>query len=510
MSEKPAPSVSAPYLLVLDQGTTSTRAILYNAQAQPIASHQIELPQHFPQPGWVEHDAEQIWQHSLECLQQVLLQADVPASDVAAIGMTNQRETVVLWNRNSGKPLHRALVWQDRRTAEFCHQLKEQGLEPSITEQTGLLLDPYFSATKLRWLLDHVSGAREAAAKGELAAGTIDSFLLSKLTGGTHRTDATNASRTLLYDIHQCGWSEELLNIFQIPASVLPEVVDSIGEIGTLKKEHLGAEIPVMAMAGDQQAAAYGQGCRRPGLMKSTYGTGCFTLLHCGEQAPRSKNRLLATIALMEKGKATYALEGSIFNAGTVVQWLRDEAKFLPSASESEQLVKQANPQSEVMFVPAFTGMGAPHWNAHARGTIFGICRDTSAADIVRAGLEAVGWQTWDLLEATQEDVGRLPDVLRIDGGMAQNDWFAQFLSDVLQIPVQRPQDIETTALGACLLAGRGAGIFTDEKDLTKCWREDKTFHPTLEPEDRLHRLQKWRLAVETVLKIADTGPNLA
>jgi glycerol kinase len=510
MSESPAPSASAPYLLVLDQGTTSTRAILYNAAARPIAHHQINLPQHFPKPGWVEHDAEQIWQHSLECLQQALLKASVSANEVAAMGITNQRETVVLWERKNGRALHHALVWQDRRTSDLCQQLKSQGLEESITRKTGLVLDPYFSATKLRWLLDHVDGAQAAAKRGELAAGTMDSFLLWKLTGGTHRTDATNASRTLLYDIHRCHWDDELLDVFQVPATLLPEVVDSVSEIGVLQKEHLGAEIPVMAMAGDQQAAAFGQGCRRPGLMKSTYGTGCFTLLHCGDQVPQSVNQLLATVALMEKGKPTYALEGSIFNAGTVVQWLRDEAKFLSSASASEKVVELANPASEVIFVPAFTGMGAPHWNAQARGTIFGLCRDTSAADIVQAGLEAVGWQTLDLMEATHEDVGRLPQVLRIDGGMAQNDWFAQFLSDVLGISVQRPQDTETTALGACLLAGKGAGFFTDEKDLTNCWREDKTFHPTMEPEDRFRRLQKWRLAVESVLKFADTDLNLA
>ena len=507
MSESRPPS---PYLLVLDQGTTSTRAILYDRSARPLAQHQIELPQHFPKPGWVEHDAEQIWQHSLQCLRTVLQKAEVKASDVAGMGITNQRETVVLWDRRSGKPLHHALVWQDRRTAETCQKLKQDGLEASVTAKTGLLLDPYFSATKLQWLLDHVDGARAAANRGELAAGTIDSFLLWKLSGGTHRTDATNAARTLLYDIHQCRWDDELLQIFDIPQGLLPEVQDSVGEFGRLSKDHLGAQIPLLAIAGDQQAAAFGQGCWRPGRMKSTYGTGCFTLLHCGNEVPVSKNRLLATVALMENGKASYALEGSIFNAGTVVQWLRDEAGFLTSAAESETVVKAAKADSEVIFVPAFTGLGAPHWNAHARGTLFGICRDTSAADIVRAGMEAVGWQTWDLLEATEQDVGRLPDVLRIDGGMAENNWFAQFLADVLQIPVQRPQDTETTALGACLLAAKGAGIFTDEKDLTSCWREDKTFQPSMEPGERSRRLQKWRLAVDSVLKIAETGLHLA
>lgn len=503
--------VDPPYLLVLDQGTTSTRAILYSGDARPIAQHQIELPQHFPQPGWVEHDAEQIWQHSLQCLQQALQKADVAATEVAGIGITNQRETVVLWDRQTGTPVHHALVWQDRRTADTCAKLKADGHEAALSAKTGLLLDPYFSATKLTWLLDHVDGARAAAEQGRLAAGTIDSYLLWKLTDGKqHRTDATNASRTLLFDIHSRQWDEDLLQLFQIPASVLPEVCDSIASFGDINPQLLGAPIPVLAIAGDQQAAAYGQGCRRPGLMKSTYGTGCFTLLHCGDSVPVSQNRLLATIALQENGKATYALEGSIFNAGTVVQWLRDEAGFLKSAEQSEQLAQQANPLSEVMFVPAFTGLGAPHWSAHARGTLFGLCRDTSAADIVRAGLEAIAWQTWDLLDATREDVGRLPDTLRIDGGMAQNNWFAQFLADVLQIPVQRPLDTETTALGACLLAGRGAGFFTSETKLDQCWREDRSFQPSMEPELRLNRLQKWRLAVESVVKIADTDLGLA
>lgn len=511
MSEPASPSPSSAYLLVLDQGTTSTRAILYDANATLLGQHQVELPQHFPQPGWVEHDAEQIWHHSLQCMRGAINQADIPVAAVTALGITNQRETVVLWDRQSGKPLHHALVWQDRRTADFCQQLIAQGAEPMVTAKTGLLLDPYFSATKLRWLLDHVDGARAAAQRGELAAGTIDSFLLWKLSGGAcHRTDATNASRTLLYDIHRCQWDQELLELFDIPESILPEVCNSVGEFARSQAEHVGAEIAVMAIAGDQQAAAFGQGCWRPGLMKSTYGTGCFTLLHCGKQVPVSKNRLLATVALMENGQPTYALEGSIFNAGTVVQWLRDEAGFLQSAEQSETLVLQANPTSEVLFVPAFTGLGAPHWNAHARGTLFGLTRDSTHADIVRAGLEAVAWQTWDLLEATQQDVGSMPEVLRIDGGMAQNDWFAQFLADVLNTPVQRPLDTETTALGACLLAGKGAGIFTDEQDLTRCWREDKTFSPTMEPRQRSRRLQKWRTAVDSVLKFAETHSGLA
>jgi glycerol kinase len=510
---KPSPTAQnqPPYLLVLDQGTTSTRAILYNASAQPLAQSQLELPQHFPNQGWVEHDAEQIWQHSLQCLRNVLVKADVASKDVAGLGITNQRETVVLWERKTGRPLHHALVWQDRRSADHCQQLREQGAEAMVTQKTGLLLDPYFSATKLAWLLENVSGARAAASNGDLAAGTVDSFLVARLTGlEKHITDATNASRTLLYNIHELQWDDELLSLFQIPQDILPQVTDSIGKLGTVDDNLLGAPIPIFAIAGDQQAAAYGQGCRRPGMMKSTYGTGCFTLLHCGDQVPQSKNRLLATIALMENGACTYALEGSIFNAGTTVQWLRDQAGFLTSASESEQVAVQANPNSQVMFVPAFTGLGAPHWSAHARGSLFGLCRDTTPADIVRAGLEAVAWQTFDLLEATSEDIGSMPEVLKIDGGMAQNNWFAQFLADAVHIPIQRPQDIETTALGACLMAGKGAGIFMDETDLAACWRKDRTFLPSMEPNARNLRLQRWRLAVDSVVKIADNLRCLA
>ena len=491
-------------LLALDQGTTSTRTIAFRApQLAPAASARRDLPQHFPASGWVEHDAEQIFAHSVETLREALEQAGGSAADVAAIGITNQRETTVLWDRSTGAPLHKAIVWQDRRTAAACAALRAAGHEALVTQRSGLLLDPYFSATKLAWLLDNIDGARAAAEVGRLAFGTIDTWLLWRLTGGrVHATDATNASRTMLYDIAKGCWDPELLDLFRIPASLLPEVRDSSGLFGQTDTEILGAEVPVMGIAGDQQAATVGQACFLPGMVKSTYGTGCFLLLHTGEAPVASRSRLLTTVALQLAGKRTYALEGAIFVAGAAVQWLRDGLGVLRHAAEAGQRAARADPGQNIYLVPAFVGLGAPHWDAEARGALFGLTRATGPAELARAALESVAYQTRDLIEAMRADWSANADtVLRVDGGMVASDWTMQFLADMLGAPVDRPVVLETTALGAAYLAGRAAGVCPDPEAFAQAWALQRRFLPHMEAGERASRYAGWQDAVRRTLR---------
>lgn len=490
------------YLMAIDQGTTSSRVMLFNREGRCVKMAQQEFAQHFPQDGWVEHDATEIWQQCLSLCQQVLQELGVSAAQVVGIGITNQRETTVLWDRATGKPLANAIVWQDRRTADWCDELKQQGHEASVQECTGLLLDPYFSATKLAWLLDNVPLARVRAEAGELAFGTMDTWLLWQLTQGqVHATDATNASRTLLFNIHQQCWDEELLALFNIPSSLLPEVHDSAYEFGHTATELLGSSVPVLGIAGDQQAALIGQACFEPGMVKSTYGTGCFMILNTGDVAVKSENRLLTTVAYRLKGKVTYGLEGSIFVAGAAIQWLRDGLKLISHASETEALASQGAGSRGVYFVPAFTGLGAPWWDPHARGALLGLTRDTGIAEVVTAGLEAVCYQTLDLLEAMVADGAQRPTVLRVDGGMVVNNWLSQRLADILGATVARPQITETTALGAAYLVGLQAGWFASTEDIAKHWRSEKEFFCALPETERLQQHQGWREAVVRVRK---------
>ncbi len=455
------------YILAIDQGTTSTRSMVFDRDMRVIGVGQREFPQHFPASGWVEHDAEDIWKSVLETIRLALADAGISASDIEAIGITNQRETTVLWDRNTGEAVHRAVVWQDRRAAPICEDLKRRGLEPLFSKKTGLLLDPYFSGTKLKWLLDSVSGLREKAVKGEICFGTVDSFLIYRLTGGRrHVTDATNASRTLIYNIEDNAWDDELLSILDIPRAMLPEVLDCAADFGVTDKALLGAEIPILGVAGDQQAAVIGNACFEPGMMKSTYGTGCFALLNTGTDRVASTNRLLTTIAYRLDGVTTYALEGSIFIAGAAVQWLRDELGFISVASEVSALAEKADPKQRVYLVPAFTGLGAPYWDAEARGAIFGLTRGTGPAEFARAALESVAYQTFDLLDAMRNDWAgdNGKTVLRVDGGMVASDWTMQRLADILAAPVDRPVFLETTILGAAWLAASRAGIWPDRE----------------------------------------------
>lgn len=491
------------FLLAIDQGTTSSRVVLYNEKLEPQASKQKEFPQIFPRDGWVEHDAETIFSDVQSLCNEVL--SDLSAGDeIVAIGLTNQRETTVVWDRKSGKPIYHAIVWQDRRTAEYCMKLKESGLEDLFQDRTGLLLDPYFSGTKLAWILDSVPDAREQAEQGNLAFGTIDSWLIWKLTGGkSHVTDATNAARTLLFNINDGIWDEEILETLRIPKSLLPEVRDCAGIFGTSSSSVLSREVPILGVAGDQQAATVGQACFSPGMMKATYGTGCFALLNTGDEKINSTNKLLGTLAYQVGGKRTYALEGSIFMAGATIQWLRDGLKILPSAPDSEGMCKTANPGSRVMMVPAFTGLGAPYWDPDARGAILGMTRDTGQEEIVKAAVESVSYQTRDLMEAMSADISGDFDEdapLRVDGGMVANDWFLQDLADVLGRPVQRPVNIETTALGAVGLAALGAGLYSDLADLASSWRPDSIFEPRISKDERDDRYGGWRRAVQRVL----------
>lgn len=487
-------------ILAIDQGTTSSRAILFSAEGKPQFTAQQEFAQHFPQDGWVEHDGEDIWNSTLAVCREVLENAGISAEQVAGIGITNQRETTLLWNAKTGELLHRAIVWQDRRTADFCAELKAAGHEDKVTELTGLLIDPYFSATKLRWLLENVKGARERAERGELRFGTVDSFLLWRLTDGkVHRTDATNASRTMLFNIHQQCWDEELLALLDIPASLLPEVMDSAADFGTTDPAVLGASIPVCGIAGDQQAALIGQACFSPGMVKSTYGTGCFMVMNTGKQPVRSQNRLLTTVGYRLNGETTYALEGSIFVAGAAIQWLRDGLKLIQNAGETEALAREAGGNTGVYLVPAFTGLGAPYWDPAARGAIFGLTRDTGIAQIVTAGLQSVCFQTRDLLDAMTADGAHSTAALRIDGGMVINNWVVQELANILGVTVDRPEVTETTALGAAYLAGLQLGIFDSLEHIAKHWACERTFSPQMSEEKRDELYDGWLDAIRRV-----------
>jgi glycerol kinase len=487
------------HVLAIDQGTTSSRAILFDRDGRALGTGQKELRQHFPKDGWVEHDPEDIWRDTLAVCRQALAAAGAPAGDVAAVGITNQRETAVLWERETGSPVHQAIVWQDRRTAEMCRRLVADGLEGTVRERTGLVVDAYFSATKLAWMLEHVPGARAAAERGALAFGTVDSFLLWRLTGGrVHATDATNASRTMLYDIRRGDWDPDLLKALGIPRAVLPEVRDCSGEFGTTEAELLGAPVPILGVAGDQQAATVGQACFAPGMAKSTYGTGCFMLVNTGERCLESQNRLLSTIAYRLNGRTTYALEGSIFVAGAAIQWLRDGLGIIRDAAESERLARELGDNEGVYLVPAFTGLGAPHWDPDARGAVLGLTRDSGPAHLARAALEAVGYQTADLADAMAADMpgDAGPRALRVDGGMVANGWLCQFLADVLDRPVERPAVIETTALGAAYLAGLAAGIYGSLDEVARAWRPDRRFEPRMAAVERGRLLEGWRRAV--------------
>jgi len=488
-------------ILAIDQGTTSTRAILFGADGRPIKSHTVALKQYYPGNGWVEHDADEIWRATQAVCRLTL--KGVAASHLKAIGVTNQRETTLIWDRKTGKPLHRAIVWQDRRTAARCSELQAKGWESKIARKTGLLLDPYFSATKLEWLLSHVKGAREKAKQGEVLFGTMDSWLIWKLTDGkVHATDVSNASRTMLLNLKTLDWDAELLRLFGVPRAMLPQVRDSAGDFGVARLA--GRGVPILGVAGDQQAASIGQACFAPGDVKSTYGTGCFVLVNTADKIINSKNRLLAT-ALYRKGSTKqYAIEGSIFIAGAVVQWLRDALESIPTAAASEALAKRSNPADGLYFVPAFTGLGAPYWNPLARGAILGLTRDTGKAEIVRAALDAVCFQTRDLLEAMAEDLRRAGlkrlSRLKVDGGMVTNNWFCQRLADLTGLKVERPVVTETTALGAAYLAGSGLGLFKDTKAIAKQWRLDRRFTPRMKKTERGRLYEGWRRAVARVL----------
>jgi glycerol kinase len=491
--------MAAKHILAIDQGTTSTRAIVFDATGRPVASVQKELPQIFPKPGWVEHDAEEIWRATVEVCRGALANAKLDAKALAGIGITNQRETTVVWDRSTGKPIHNAIVWQDRRTADRCEALKRAGQEGEVTAKTGLILDPYFSGTKIAWILDHVAGSRAAAEKGALAAGTIECFLLWRLTGGkVHASDATNASRSLLLDIHKGTWDEGLLKLLGVPAPLLPKVVDCSGELGVATADILGAPVPVLGMAGDQQAATIGQACIKPGMVKATYGTGCFALLNTGSMAVRSHNRLLTTIAYQLGGRRTYALEGSIFVAGAAVQWLRDGLHLIAKSSDVEQVAAHAKPDHGVYMVPAFVGLGAPYWDAGARGALLGLTRDTGPAEIAAATLESVCFQTRDLVEAMRGDGAQI-DELRVDGGMVMNDPLMQRLADTVAVPVERPKVTETTALGAAFLAGLHAGLWPSLEALSQTWALDRAFRPAENSASRDRRYAGWKDAVRRV-----------
>lgn len=489
------------YVLAIDQGTTSTRSIVFDDAARPVASSQSEFAQHYPQPGWVEHDPEDIWRDALKTAREAIEKSGAGASAIAGIGITNQRETVVVWDRHTGKTIHNAIVWQDRRTAKLCAEMKADGGEADLRARTGLLFDPYFSATKLAWILDNVEGARARAERGELAFGTIDSFLLWRLTGGkVHATDVTNAGRTLLYNIREQRWDDELCRLFRVPAGMLPEVCDNSHIFGTTAKELFGVEIPIAGMAGDQQAALFGQACFETGMAKSTYGTGCFMLLNTGEQALDSQNRLLTTPAYRLDGKMTYALEGSIFVAGAAIKWLRDGIGVITHASETNDMATQVPGNHGVYMVPAFVGLGAPHWEPDARGAIFGLTLGATQAHLARAALEAVAYQTMDLARAMVSDGGATPAKLRVDGGMAANDWLCQFLADMLEAKVERPVHLETTALGAAFHAGLATGVWSDLPALARTWTQGDLFMPKMNKADRESLISGWHDAVRRTL----------
>ncbi len=491
-----------PYVLAIDQGTTSSRAILFDAAMKVAAVAQEEFPQHYPASGWVEHDPSDLWATVAATCRAAIEKAGAAPGEIAAVGITNQRETTLIWDRATGQPIHNAVVWQDRRTAPFCEELRREGFEAEITRRTGLLADPYFSGTKVRWLLENVEGALARAKAGGLAFGTVDSFLIWKLTGGrNHVTDATNASRTLLYNIREGRWDETICARFGIPMSMLPEVRDCAADFGLTRGDLFGREIPILGVAGDQQAATIGQACFRPGMMKSTYGTGCFAVLNTGGTLVESRNRLLGTIAYQFDGTPTYALEGSIFVAGAVVQWLRDGLKIIREARETQPLAETADPGQNVILVPAFVGLGAPYWNAECRGAIFGLTRNSGPAEFARAALESVGFQTRDLLEAMRADwPGAAEGVLRVDGGMSASDWAMQFLSDIIGAPVDRPEVLETTALGAAWLAGMKAGLYPAAEEFSRGWALERRFEPAMAAAARDARYAAWKRAVAATL----------
>ena len=494
---------TADHILAIDQGTTSTRVILFDADARAVAVAQRELPQHYPQPGWVEHDPEDIWRDTLATAREAAAAVDI--GRIAGIGITNQRETVVLWNRATGEPIHRAIVWQDRRTADRCAQLKADGAEALVDERTGLLLDPYFSATKIAWILDHLPGARARAERGELAFGTVDSFLLSRLTGGAvHATDVTNASRTALFDIRANRWEPELCRLFEVPDAVLPEVHENSRIFGLTAPGLFDAQLPIAGMAGDQQAALFGQACFAPGMAKSTYGTGCFMLLNTGDDAVRSQHRLLTTPAWRMSGRTTYALEGSIFVAGAAIKWLRDALGVIGHAAETDALAAGVPDNHGVYMVPAFVGLGAPHWDPDARGAIYGLTLDSGYAHLARSALEAVAYQTLDLAAAMRADGAAAPEAIRLDGGMAANAWLCQFLADILQVPVERPRTLETTALGAAFHAGLATGVWSGLDDLSRIWAQRDSFRPQMPSGLRDQLIAGWQAAVAKTLSSSD------
>ena len=493
------------HILAIDQGTTSTRAMLFDADMKIAGVAQEEFTQHFPASGWVEHAPEDLWDTTLSTCKAVLAKVGIAASDVTAIGITNQRETTLVWDRATGKPVHKAIVWQDRRTADTCRALKEAGHEALVTDVTGLLLDPYFSSTKIKWILDQDATLRDRARAGELAFGTVDSWVIWNLTGGKrHVTDATNAARTMLYDIHKGKWSSRICDLLDIPMEMLPEVLDCAADFGVTDASVLGAEVPILGVAGDQQAATIGQACFEPGMMKSTYGTGCFALMNTGGMAVKSHNRLLTTVAYQLDGKTTYALEGAIFIAGAVVQWLRDGLGIIENASETQALAEQADPAQDLVLVPAFVGLGAPYWAPDCRGAVFGLTRGSGPAEFARAALESVGYQTRDLMEAMKGDMGERAQsgVLRVDGGMTASDWTMQFLSDIIGAPVDRPEVLESTATGAAWLAGMRAGVYPGMEDFAKSWARDRQFEPAMEDATRDAKYAGWKKAVDATLSV--------
>jgi glycerol kinase len=489
------------YILSIDQGTTSSRALLFDNKGRHVATAQQEFGQSFPYDGWVEHDPEEIWASTLKVCRQVLASVEGAIDNTVTIGITNQRETTIVWDRASGEAIYPAIVWQDRRTSKICEALKKNENEDSVSDATGLLIDPYFSATKIAWILDHVEGARDRAERGELAFGTVDTFLLWRLSKGqSHATDATNASRTSLFNIHKQSWDASLLKLFNVPASLLPSVLDSSDDFGFCDEEWFGFRCPINSMIGDQQAALVGQACFQPGMLKSTYGTGCFAILNTGDKVLKSQNRLLSTVAYRIDGQVTYALEGSIFVAGAAVQWLRDGLKFIQHASETESMASEVGYNNSVYLVPAFTGLGAPYWDPDARGALFGLTRDTGIAEIVTAGLQSVCYQTRDLLLAMSRDGAELKN-LRVDGGMVVNDWVAQFLADILSLPVDRPEVVETTALGAAFLAGLRAGLFSSLDEISELWRLDRRFDVSISQAEADALYGGWKDAVARVIR---------
>jgi glycerol kinase len=486
------------YILSLDQGTTSSRAIVFDKKGQIISVAQKDFKQHFPKSGWVEHDPQEIWTSQSSVMIEALANQSIKAVDIAAIGITNQRETTIIWDKKTGKAIHNAIVWQDRRTASFCDVLKSEGKADMITEKTGLIVDAYFSATKIKWILDHVKGAREKADKGELLFGTVDSWIVWKLTGGKkHITDISNASRTMLYNIHEKKWDKELLELFDIPASILPEVRSSSEVYGETSGDILSHKIPISGIAGDQQAALFGQLCTQPGMAKTTYGTGCFLVMNTGEKPVKSNNQLLTTIAWEINGKVNYALEGSVFIGGAAIQWLRDGIEFFGHAKESEDLAVSLKDNDGVYFVPALSGLGAPHWDQNARGAFFGITRGTTIAHMTRAALEAIAYQVYDVIKAMEKDSGEPTKELRVDGGATANNFLMQFQSDILACAIKRPKIIETTAIGAAFLAGLAIGFWKDEKELKSLWQADKRFEPKMEAKNIEKYLRFWHKAVE-------------